>query len=769
MAAITINGNLVEPTTQQEGGSHFAADASQSDYILIHCVGRLENEQYDELNRLQVSVLQYITGYTYLCRYLPAELEEIRRLPYVVYANVYHPDFVITAELRSKSGVDAGTPLTTANTAARPNEPLSPSQGEQMYDVFIVLHPQRSRGTGEIKQELAERIGIAPKAIREGENRLLMRIRPQDLEEVARLDEVQTIEEIPQLVFHNDVARRDLKLASNNNPGIGSVVSDEIYAAKGEIIAVADGGIDDTHPAFINRIQRIFRYRADGRSNDTTGHGTHVAASAVGLADSAGFGVIQGTAPGAKLIMQSFDLGAVLVGGEMAPPAGPPLARMFTDAYNAGARIHTNSYGGGIGVIGGIIVQRSYDSLAANVDSAMKQNSELLIVFSAGNDGDVKTDTLGQIGSMAAAKNAVTVGACEPSRPIRFDAGLRPQYIYQAGEPPGNIDNVFIDSSRGPTRTSAGEGVPDDRRYKPDVLAPGVCIYSARTRDPGFVFQPAHGTNQPDLYGVSPDNNWMFRTGTSMAAPLVAGCCAVIRSHIRRKKGSPIPGALIKAVLINGAERLRTDLESRGPVVAGSPNNVQGFGRVNLAKSLLCITDTRNGGVYRGPPLAQGQSDTVRITIATATSSTLSRSLKVTMCYSDFPGTTASIALSNVLNLKVQIPSGNNQYGNTGTNNPDGKNNVQKVVLNNVADGDYLLIVECANITPQGGVRSQDFSLAWYLDYQNVLSTAGAGTVGPVFNFWAGKAATSSVLSVVQGYTSLQAVQSLSTGQGPAS
>jgi hypothetical protein len=61
-----------------------------------------------------------------------------------------------------------------------------------------------------------------------------------------------------------------------------------------------------------------------------------------------------------------------------------------------------------------------------------------------------------------------------------------------------------------------------------------------------------------------------------MAAPLVAGCCAVIRSHLRERLGGSIPisGALMKVVLIKGAENILRHLVTYGPPVGSAPSNL---------------------------------------------------------------------------------------------------------------------------------------------------------------------------------------------------
>jgi subtilisin family serine protease len=100
------------------------------------------------------------------------------------------------------------------------------------------------------------------------------------------------------------------------------------------------------------------------------------------------------------------------------------------------------------------------------------------------------------------------------------------------------LDSVDVSdsdySSRGPTR---------DHRIKPDVVAPGSTILSAKSR---------LATANP-RWGPSPDGDYMFDAGTSMATPLVAGCAAVVRESFRVRRGVQPSAALVKAMLVNGA------------------------------------------------------------------------------------------------------------------------------------------------------------------------------------------------------------------------
>src|SRR5439155_22064461 len=98
--------------------------------------------------------------------------------------------------------------------------------------------------------------------------------------------------------------------------------------------------------------------------------------------------------------------------------AGIPadLKRLFSDAYSKGARIHSNSRGGGD--------PGSYDEQCRALDEFVWRHKDFCVVVAAGNDG-TDSDGDGQINPMSmsspgTAKNCITVGACENRRP-EFD------------------------------------------------------------------------------------------------------------------------------------------------------------------------------------------------------------------------------------------------------------------------------------------------------------------------------------------------------------
>ena len=73
--------------------------------------------------------------------------------------------------------------------------------------------------------------------------------------------------------------------------------------------------------------------------------------------------------------------------------------------------------------------------------------------------------------------------------------------------------------------------------------------------------------------------------GTSMAAPYVAGCVALVREWYRKQGNWATPSAaLLKATLINGTQRI-TGADAVAEL-AGDPNFHQGFGRINMSNTV---------------------------------------------------------------------------------------------------------------------------------------------------------------------------------------
>ncbi|KAL6401791.1 Peptidase S8, subtilisin, Ser-active site protein [Ilyonectria robusta] len=174
-----------------------------------------------------------------------------------------------------------------------------------------------------------------------------------------------------------------------------------------------------------------------------------------------------------------------------------------------------------------------------------------------------------------------------------------------------------------------------------------------------------------------------------MATPLVAGCAAVLRESLVNRSPPPT-AALIKALLINGADIL-------GPVNKNPlPENVNkaGFGRVNMANALAVVRGEAGTG-FEEPSV----DDKTLLWEKKITVDQAKATLKVTLVWSDPPGD----MIKNQLRLEVKDADGPKF---TPSNNV-----VQQVVIEEVATGAVTLKVGVI-----GGVLDkspQKFAISW--------------------------------------------------------
>ena len=400
MALITINGISLDPIAQAQAlraAGLESVDASQSDYILVQTSAPLSPEQTDELARLGLVIYEYVSENTYLCSYKGTDLKQIRSLPFVTWANVYLQEFKVAPNLRP----------TAAPTSHILPTPVAASYSRTPHTVDIVFHEDVDPNSDAIKSAVAAAARVDKDGLAMDRHKVRLTVQEQDLDDLATIDAVRVIQEVPKVELRNNVARPIL------NAHV--VVSGTTFEGAGEVIAVADTGFDtgstaNPHPAFTGRVARLYDLGGRGKTDDFRGHGTHVCGSAVGDGTSASMGgAIQGTAPRATLVVQSLTDSSGGLGGipsDLTDLFGPP----YRDDH---ARVHTNSWGV---KIPGLL----YDQRAREIDDFVWNNPDMVICWAAGNagidgNGDGSID-LAQIGSEAAAKNCITVGACENDR-----------------------------------------------------------------------------------------------------------------------------------------------------------------------------------------------------------------------------------------------------------------------------------------------------------------------------------------------------------------
>jgi subtilisin-like proprotein convertase family protein len=295
---------------------------------------------------------------------------------------------------------------------------------------------------------------------------------------------------------------------------------------------------------------------------------------------------------------------------------------------------------------------RAYTTWSRDIDDFSWQKEESLVLFAVSNGGQATTPEN--------AKNVVGVGASDRD---------------------GNANN----------HCSGGTGPTQDGRRKPELYAPGCSTVSAASGQ-------SCGTRS--------------LTGTSMACPAMTGAAALVRQYftegwypsgLKTPADAFVPsGALLKATLTTGAQDMTG--------VGGYPSNTEGWGRINLDRSLYFDGDVRRLAVLADVRNVDGLQTSESLIYSLEVLSN-SQPLRITLAFTDPPAAVlASNPVINDLNLKVTAPDGSSIYWGNNTNgnsesvaggNPDAKNNLEQVLFTSPAVGLYTIEVIGAAI-PQG-------------------------------------------------------------------
>ena len=431
------------------------------------------------------------------------------------------------------------------------------------------------------------------------------------LPRLAALPWVHWIEPAPEVRLRNYNAAALLQ-HSGSEIGARRVWDAGIRGSR-QLVGMGDSGIDmnscyfahvgpnnGTLPAGPEHRKVVAYNSASGDSLDLNGHGTHTAASLMGSClpgstqDATRW---NGMAPASRIVFTDIGAGS---SSRMFLPAS--LSPFYDFAFSRGARVHSDSWGGDV---------TTYDVLARETDEFCWEHRDFLPVFAVGNFGG----TASQIANPATSKNGLAVGA-------------------SLG------DDAAAFSSSGPTH---------DGRMKPDIMAPGETRSAAASLDPRRI---TVGCDTATL------------TGTSMAAPLAAGAALLVRQYFldgfypsghRVAQDSLMPsGALLKAVLVNGAAPLR------GMPV---PDARQGYGRVDLGPLSLPLSSDAGDGATRmfvadSRAVAAGEMHRYCLLLSPPrTAVAVAPELRVTLAWHDPPAllSAAGPKLVNDLDLRVRV------------------------------------------------------------------------------------------------------------------
>ena len=224
----------------------------------------------------------------------------------------------------------------------------------------------------------------------------------------------------------------------------------------GITVGLIDSGVDDTHPDLAGKVVDRQDFTTEADNLDHAGHGTHVASTILGTG-AASDGKYKGVAPDARL----YSAKVCIADGTCADSA---IIAGMTWIAQKGVRVANMSLGGpdAPGV----------DPMEQTLEDLTAQYGTLFVVAS-GNDG-------GWTSSPASAPDALAVGAVDKQ------------------------DQLASWSNRGID--------PSELAVKPELVAPGVNITAARSKDsPG-----------------DPGEMYVSKSGTSMATPHVTGSVALL-------------------------------------------------------------------------------------------------------------------------------------------------------------------------------------------------------------------------------------------------
>ncbi|MGD8191202.1 S8 family serine peptidase [Brevibacillus ginsengisoli] len=588
---------------------------SSSKLVIIQLEGPVEEEWKEQMEDMGVELGDYIPDFAFIARlHNQNDRKKLTKLSFVKRVTPFQPAYKLSPELAKNIGSKKQQKLAV----------IGFDSDEDATRLVKRIAP---------KAENIERTNVKHMATLSASG--------NDVSKLIESDDVIAVVPVGERHYSNDVAAGIIHSDTLKSTG---------YTGKNQIVGVADSGLDtgnihNIHPDFVGRIKNLIAVgREDNNdSSDPDGHGTHVAGSIVGTGKASN-GKITGMAPDAMLVFHAMDDENQNLQGD--------LYEMWDEAYQQGARIHSDSWGASD--------YGAYDYSSYEADKFLWEHKDMTALIAAGNDGKSGDET---VGSPATAKNVISVGASENNRPewsTLPEWSKLPMWRTIADNP----DEIAWFSSRGPTI---------DGRIKPDIVAPGTAILSTRS------------SLAPDKsFDLNFNSYYAFMSGTSMATPVLAGGTAQVRQYLQENGVNDPSSALIKSMLLTGADDLGLYLKD------------QGFGRANLVNAIhTTFVDETKGLQTKG---------TASYSVDVSDSG---KPFALTLSWTDYPSSVITgRALVNDLNLVVTAPNGkvyngNDFIGPSTSDQVDNLNNVEQVYVKNPIKGKWTVKVIGYNV-PKG-------------------------------------------------------------------
>jgi hypothetical protein len=509
-------------------------------YYIVLFIASLP-EFVNGVTELGAELIDDLPGPAVIFKMTSEQATQVRALPYVVWVGLYHPAYALHYDLAGSA-----EPLNAdaiGRIAVDPTRVVETPEGNLKFVPFSDVGTTALRPAVEIAgATVVNDVGYA----------LLINASAERVPQLLRIPGLHALErEIP---MEFDSQRSSIIIGADQVRNFRRTDFLVNLDGTGEIVHITDSGLDNgngfpLHPDLAGRvILPITNVNGAAVTADFQIHGTHVAGCVAGdgtTARAAGTPTTPtGTAPAAQIFFSALTTGLPVPPAVRAPVGFANFLAGFVPASAAGARVHTNSYGNDN--------NNTYtNNRSAQVDRFCFLNPEDVVLFSAGNnEGDYNNDgrlDLNRLSDLACSKNVITIGACENDTALEgiaityaaffgarhANAGLNPLNLAAPvlGNFPfsDNPNETALFSERG----RVVHANPALRRVKPDLVAPGTNIVSLGRivlPPPG----PAGGPGQPLPPAVSaPPASYAITSGTSMATPLVAGCCAQVRQFYR--------------------------------------------------------------------------------------------------------------------------------------------------------------------------------------------------------------------------------------------
>ncbi|HEX2729731.1 MAG TPA: S8 family serine peptidase [Rubrobacteraceae bacterium] len=530
-----------------------------SSYHLVQFIAPPDPTWVHEVIRMGGTYIQTLPVNAGVFELTVLQATDVGQLGYVSWVGLYHPAYAISFTLAGRTEPFDAPSL--RNLAVGPAG-VPPGDGG---NIRLRLFDDVS------SEEIRPNVEGAATIVAETEYGFVVNADHSRITTLAGIPGVFAVEPFFQPTFKNNHAGAIMN--TNQVRNVGNVNFLVNLDGSGEIVGVIDSGLDTgvtppgapaIHADLGARVLQITNLAAPGtpaRDNAAASgpHGTHVTGSIAG--DGTGSaGRVRGVAPNSHVIFHG--------------PLGPNLMPGFRNAHDAGARVHSNSWGtspsfscGGNSwpaptnnryVIGNTYV----------IDQFCFANPESLLLFASGNEendivpvGGDGTPDMNFLTEEATSKNALTVGAVENVRsndgdPTTHRASSAPPAAVGACPPiplpypnpawnalaggaalgftqSDNAGQLALFSNRGQVQASGG-------RIKPDLVAPGTNILSLRSTQqpaPPGVIPPHPSAANVGISRTESALLYELMSGTSMATPQVSGAAILARQYYRARFG----------------------------------------------------------------------------------------------------------------------------------------------------------------------------------------------------------------------------------------